>query len=84
MNKYEEAEPTFAKAKSIIESIYGSAHPMVQQIVNSQAAMCQELGRYDDAKNLYTACLKNQEAALGLEHAMVALTLNGSLMEVLL
>lgn len=75
--QYREAEPLYRRALDIRERELGPEHPLVADVLDSQANLCWRQGNYAQAETLYQRALHIRECALGPTHPEVATTING-------
>ncbi len=74
--RYEEAEPLYLRALSILQRAPGPEHPMIVSLVHNLAALRQDQGRYDEAEALLRRSLAQREQVSGPGHPNTASTLN--------
>lgn len=69
------AEPLYAKALAIRETLLGSEHTDVAASLHNQAWLLFDQGKYEEAEHLYIRALAIRQEVLGIEHSDVANTL---------
>lgn len=75
-SRYQDSVPIYERSLQIYESVFGSSHPFVAQVLNSMAGVQQEMGHYEEAEKVYHRTLEMREKLLGPAHPDVALTVN--------
>jgi tetratricopeptide (TPR) repeat protein len=74
--RYEDAEPLFRRALTIVEAIYGKDHPNVAIHLNNLAQLLKATNRLAEAEPLMRRALAIDAASYGYDHPDVAIRLN--------
>jgi tetratricopeptide (TPR) repeat protein len=66
--KYNEAEPLFQEALTIIRASLPPNHPQLANHLNNLAFLYESQGKYNEAEPLYLEALAIFEQSLGIDH----------------
>eukprot|EP01113_Clastostelium_recurvatum_P033474 TRINITY_DN4421_c0_g2_i3.p1 TRINITY_DN4421_c0_g2~~TRINITY_DN4421_c0_g2_i3.p1 ORF type:complete len:1863 (-),score=406.47 TRINITY_DN4421_c0_g2_i3:80-5668(-) len=76
LGRYSEAEAKYKQALSLLQSLFGSAHPSVATTSNNYAWLLFRLGKFAEAKRLYEESLAVRQRILGTDHVDTARSLH--------
>jgi tetratricopeptide (TPR) repeat protein len=74
--RFNEIEPLYRSALTIVEQVFGSEHITIAISLNNLAVLYQAQGRYNEAEPLYSRALMITKQKLGTRHPEVATNLN--------